>query len=360
MAYVVVEFDEKHGGGVAAVNNAWLTPLKKEVFWPPYKDQNKFDKALKTGETVDTEKWTLYSISRIFYRSDDLVKIREKLKQSEIISNLESEEENESIRKKRKRIPNKRICSSSDDEQEEQRKKQLPRPPLVKQINVNNTSKRLEKDFTLARSDSPLPISTLNTSENISPSVTSTASNSVNNNINISTTPRSHRQFIHTVDNFEKLVSLIATVKEQNDEILRWMNRQNTKNINNVTGLPDTPFAFPLKTVEELDQLDVYLKTNNDDNIALSAYLSSLGGNHVPSKTNRILKYILTDAVAINFNYYGKRSQKRAFSDLSLKNLIVGAVKRSVANTTDKEIEDAIKVWLKHAQDRMKKTRENA
>lgn len=72
MAYVVVEFDEKHGGGVAAVNSAWLTPLKKEVFWPPYKDQNKFDKALKTGETVDTEKWTLHSISRIFYRSGKL------------------------------------------------------------------------------------------------------------------------------------------------------------------------------------------------------------------------------------------------------------------------------------------------
>lgn len=67
----------------------------------------------------------------------------------------------------------------------------------------------------------------------------------------------------------EKFVSLIATVKEQNDEILRWMNRQNTKNVNNVIGLPDIPFAFPLKTVEELDQLDVYLKTNNDDNIAL-------------------------------------------------------------------------------------------
>lgn len=58
---------------------------------------------------------------------------------------MESEEENESIRKKRKRIPNKRIYSSSDDEQEEQREKQLPRPPLVKQINVNNISKHLEK-----------------------------------------------------------------------------------------------------------------------------------------------------------------------------------------------------------------------
>lgn len=144
---------------------------------------------------------------------------------------MESEEENESICKKRKRIPNRRICnSSSDDEQEEQREKQLPRPPLVKQRNFN-ISKHLEKgistyfiyiqmcfivlyvkeinvlhlfsDFTLARSDSPLPISIFNTNENISPSVASIASNnSVNNDINISTTPRSHRQFIHTADNF--------------------------------------------------------------------------------------------------------------------------------------------------------------
>lgn len=74
----------------------------------------------------------------------------------------------------------------------------------------------------------------------------------------------------------EKLVSLIATVKEQNDEILRWINRQNTKNVNNVTGLPDIPFAFPLKTVKELDQLDVYLKTNNDDNIVLVCIHNSI------------------------------------------------------------------------------------
>lgn len=57
---------------------------------------------------------------------------------------MESEEENESIRKKRKGYLIKKY-SSSDDEQEEQREKQLPRPPLVKQINVNNTSKHLEK-----------------------------------------------------------------------------------------------------------------------------------------------------------------------------------------------------------------------
>lgn len=76
MAYVVVEFDvnDENGGGgsVAAVHSAWLTPLKKEVFWPPYKEQTKFDKALRTGETVDTEKWSLHGIRRIFYSSGNV------------------------------------------------------------------------------------------------------------------------------------------------------------------------------------------------------------------------------------------------------------------------------------------------
>lgn len=65
---------------------------------------------------------------------------------------MESEEENEGIRKKQKRISRRIYDSSSDDEQEEergkQREKQLPRPPLVKQKNFN-ASKHLEKGISL-------------------------------------------------------------------------------------------------------------------------------------------------------------------------------------------------------------------
>lgn len=42
------------------------------------------------------------------------------------------------------------------------------------------------------------------------------------------------------------------------------------------------------------------------------------------------------------------------------KLVFLGAVKARINTATEKEIEDAIKVWLKHAQDRMKKLRENA
>lgn len=64
--FVVVEFEEGSGGGLAIVHSLWLTPRKKEVFWPPYKDNGQYIRALKRGEE-STDTWTLYTISRIFY-----------------------------------------------------------------------------------------------------------------------------------------------------------------------------------------------------------------------------------------------------------------------------------------------------
>lgn len=78
MAYVVVEFEENvdddERGGVAAVHSSWLTPRKREVFWPPYKEQSRFDRALKNGEAVDPDNgWIIYKLSRIFYESGEYI-----------------------------------------------------------------------------------------------------------------------------------------------------------------------------------------------------------------------------------------------------------------------------------------------
>ncbi|KAJ8942001.1 hypothetical protein NQ314_010230 [Rhamnusium bicolor] len=31
MTYVIVEFHEEYGGGVAAIHSSWFTPLKKSI-----------------------------------------------------------------------------------------------------------------------------------------------------------------------------------------------------------------------------------------------------------------------------------------------------------------------------------------
>ncbi|KAJ8959279.1 hypothetical protein NQ317_003932 [Molorchus minor] len=103
MTYVVAEFDDQYGGGVALIHSTWFTPLKKEAFWPPYKEQQRFNKALRFGAVADESNWKLYSVSRIFYETDDILKARRKLKEAEVTSNLESEEDvNNNGRKEKK------------------------------------------------------------------------------------------------------------------------------------------------------------------------------------------------------------------------------------------------------------------
>lgn len=67
--FAVVEFQSSAGGGVSAVNAKWLTPRKKNVYWPPYKNQNQFNRALKQGEDVNPASWELYPLSRIFHET---------------------------------------------------------------------------------------------------------------------------------------------------------------------------------------------------------------------------------------------------------------------------------------------------
>lgn len=68
-AFVGVEFDSDSEGALALVHASWLTPRKREVFWPPFKAQNRFDKALKRGQEPEQGTWPLYKIKRIFFES---------------------------------------------------------------------------------------------------------------------------------------------------------------------------------------------------------------------------------------------------------------------------------------------------
>lgn len=64
--FVGIEFDEKNGGGVALIHSNWLTPRKREVWWPPFKQQEHYERSLKKGESPN-ENWLLYPVERTFF-----------------------------------------------------------------------------------------------------------------------------------------------------------------------------------------------------------------------------------------------------------------------------------------------------
>lgn len=57
--------------------------------------------------------------------------------------------------------------------------------------------------------------------------------------------------------------------------------------------------------------------------ISQSLFLSTLGGDTTATKTNRILKHVLTNELAKDFNYAGQKNIKQAFEKLHLKTVII-------------------------------------
>ncbi|KAK4877256.1 hypothetical protein RN001_009762 [Aquatica leii] len=80
MAFVGIEFSEESGAGVfELVHSSWLTPKKQEVWWPPLKHREAFDKALRKGDLPEEETWSIYKIKRCFFKEGSIRKYLLKL-----------------------------------------------------------------------------------------------------------------------------------------------------------------------------------------------------------------------------------------------------------------------------------------
>ncbi|KAJ8951015.1 hypothetical protein NQ318_006400 [Aromia moschata] len=306
MAFVLIEFSASEGGGISIVHNEWMSPRKTEVYWPPYKEQSQFNRALKKGmlnDNIDNRNVffvTKNVIIRYLTIKDDYEKIHTKLKDCEITSDIQSDDDN-AVSKIRKRIPNKKYFVISDEETDND-ESQLLRPPrnLTGELDVGNLTK-LDK---------------------------SSLSQRIHESIK--------KQSIHNEAIFnckKRNIELLMHIKEQNKQILTIIGKQDKVPF---SSLPDLPIKFPLDTIHNLQILDRFLKENTGTADILCSYLSSL------------------DEVAKNYNFYGKRAEKEAFSNLTLCSIIIRAVKITHSAASDKEVEDIIKVWLKHAPERIR------
>ncbi|XP_028131648.2 uncharacterized protein LOC114327287 [Diabrotica virgifera virgifera] len=105
--------------------------------------------------------------------------------------------------------------------------------------------------------------------------------------------------------------------------------------------------------MEDIYFINNEIKNNNDKWKSLVSCLASLGGDTVVSRTNRILKHLITDSVAKGFNFRG-RNDKAAFNILEFYKIIIYVVKSKITTAQEIDIEQAIKNWLKHAPQREK------
>ncbi|KAK9959501.1 hypothetical protein ABG768_009625 [Culter alburnus] len=116
---------------------------------------------------------------------------------------------------------------------------------------------------------------------------------------------------------------------------------------------PDpTHFGLPLSTIEELQCLEETLK-NPEEKKNLTVLLGMVGGMTLKDTVGRVLKRTMNSSLARLINWSGA-NRKPAFKGLTLKSVVLDAVRRNALtkDNTEKEIELLITRWLQLASDR--------
>ncbi|KAB0794081.1 hypothetical protein PPYR_13701 [Photinus pyralis] len=345
MAFVGVEFDARSGGGVAIINRNWLTPRKQEVFWPPYKYQSDFDMAVKKAEQP-SDRWRIFKLKRKLFESNEFSLAVNKLNRFEATSDVETDRDEE------KRTPAKRYRKrghyfDSEDEDGDMFSNNYDcLRGLQDSDDENVLSPRTPSSTHSALISGCTSQRHVPRKENLTPPI------ALKNPLN---TPQSENALNH-------ILRLVVEIKQQTDQILNRLENieLQMKLANNVPiiglrqeFLKKFPVKFPIGNVEDFYVCDNYLK-DPQNRSQLVSYLATLGGKNVASKTNNILKFILDDSVASGYSFFGMRNNKLPFSECELSKMIIDTVVQT-DKCTQKEVEDVIKAWLRHAPARMKR-----
>ncbi|XP_067268685.1 uncharacterized protein [Pseudorasbora parva] len=141
---------------------------------------------------------------------------------------------------------------------------------------------------------------------------------------------------------YQMLEEIKGQVRQNTLLLQAIMRRENAAEVVN------EEFQFPLRNMTGIKDLEDRL-SNRDTQRSLTRYLTSLGGTSAKDIVHRIMREIITNELANNFNWQG-RGQKSPFSTLVLAKVVIDAAKKQGAKVV--EAEEKIKTWLKYSGDR--------
>ncbi|XP_060565983.1 uncharacterized protein LOC132725006 [Ruditapes philippinarum] len=365
--YILVEFTEQKE--ISVVSSNWVSD--NNSVWPPFKSSSRMRKAIE-AKMIPGDDWEAYPV-RELYRNESYQKVRSKLREAELRSDLEtpcdSESEEESFRtSKRRKTKSSRLMSSSDeDSASEKTVKEVvfgrnpPKPtgppkalditlPVPPSSNARDASYNTLPQATFAANSliSSRPLSPFT-----SPRTTTSTSTPPDDR---QSSFRGLRDVNHVRD--ARLFMLLEQIKkEQADQremlgtILHHLQKMPVSENSSTesSSLPET-INFPIESIEELDELEKELAVASVE--ASVVYNFSLySGKNTADTVRRILKRTMKSQLAEKFNWYGKKGKKE-FGKLKLAAVIYKAVKKTLKNVTEAEVEGIVREWLRTASDR--------
>ncbi|CAM4598839.1 unnamed protein product [Leuciscus chuanchicus] len=120
---------------------------------------------------------------------------------------------------------------------------------------------------------------------------------------------------------FTKLLTVLEEVKETQRVHRKMLNALLKKQDGSVLEVPEG-VVLPLKTQADLEALDQ--KLGDRSLMSAVAMVADVGGTSVDDATRRMMKYIFSNELAMEYNLFGRHGKKK-FKDLRLFNVMYGA-----------------------------------
>ncbi|XP_034721853.1 uncharacterized protein LOC117940820 [Etheostoma cragini] len=120
---------------------------------------------------------------------------------------------------------------------------------------------------------------------------------------------------------FSKLLTIVEEIKETQKVHGKMLNALLKKQDTSVMEVPDG-VVFPLKTQADVEALEELLGDRSLMS-AVVAMVADIGGTNVDDATRRMMKYILSNELALDYNMFGRHGKKK-FKDLCLFNVLYG------------------------------------
>ncbi|CAG7784787.1 unnamed protein product [Allacma fusca] len=299
--------------------------------------------------------WKKYFPVQVKLSSDDLSYVRSQQEQFLETSNLESAEEtSEKSKPRRKTTHGKIISKLPEDTFSEIDADVLPQPPFVSTITLEDPGEEscMSRDQNQSTSEVEEGSST---PENVLLQVASASGHTfdvVQQRYSVG------KLQVTAVEKLilEKIEALSRKIEELSTHV------QALTPIHHITegDVSDCP-NLPSTTVQELQFVDQFCQSAVTNAKKMASMLSRVGGRNVKDAIENVLSELMADCVAIEYNWAGTKrggSQKLAFKNTRLVALIHDSVKimKNHARVERVEIEEPIKVWLKNAGARLKRT----
>ncbi|XP_071653205.1 uncharacterized protein [Temnothorax longispinosus] len=319
--YAVIEFED----GVSLAPEKWLTPRKTRCYWPPYKSKSRTLRAVENQENT-AENWSLYSVKKILVSTKTFKRGKEKCSQALLMSDINTD---------------------SDIEKNKTTKKSSPVIDPFPSINCDdvgpsgNDSETEKSDRNTLKSHTKIRKNQISSINEQSNDLSLTQQSSLTHD---------HEHCNKTVLRVMANIDLkVNTLIDEMRNIIKLMTTETTdKDIEKTTS--QILKAYPLLSEADLIKEERRLST---DILYKNNLIKDLGifvQNDVKSTVVKLMQEIMSNALASNYSFHGAH-KKKAFEKLKLYDVISSVVRCRFTKilVINKDINDPIKSWLRHA-----------